>query len=112
MIPQAWVTSLWQLILLRLIYGTVLGGLIPTTTALIRREAPITIQGEVMGYNTSFRFFGNIFGPLLGGFVSGLFSISAVFYSTAALFLIAFIILYFIKKKPSVDLDDIIKGRS
>lgn len=112
MIPQAWVTSLWQLILLRLIYGTVLGGLIPTTTALIRREAPISIQGEVMGYNTSFRFFGNIFGPLLGGFVSGLFSISAVFYSTAALFLIAFIILYFIKKKPSVDLDDIIKGRS
>lgn len=112
MIPQAWVTSLWQLIILRLIYGTVLGGLIPTTTALIRREAPISVQGEVMGYNTSFRFLGNIIGPLVGGFISGIFSISAVFYATAALFLLAFILLYFIKKKPLQDLDDIIKGRT
>lgn len=111
MIPQAWVTSLWQLIILRLIYGTVLGGLIPTTTALIRREAPVMIQGEVMGYNTSFRFFGNIIGPLVGGFISGIFSISAVFYATATLFLLAFILLYFVKKKPLQDLDDIIKGR-
>lgn len=109
MIPQAWVTSLWQLIILRLIYGTVLGGLVPITSALIRREAPVAIQGEVMGYSTSFRFFGNIIGPLIGGFISGIFSISAVFYSTAFLFLIAFLILYFIKKKPLQDLDDIIK---
>lgn len=112
MIPQAWVTALWQLILLRLVYGTVLGGLIPITTALIRREAPVTVQGEVMGYNTSFRFFGNIIGPLIGGFVSGIFSISAVFYVTAALFFIAWIILYVIDKKPLQDLDDIIKGKS
>lgn len=112
MIPQAWVTALWQLILLRLVYGTVLGGLIPITTALIRREAPITVQGEVMGYNTSFRFFGNIIGPLIGGFVSGIFSISAVFYVTAALFFIAWIILYVVDKKPLQDLDDIIKGKS
>lgn len=112
MIPQAWVTALWQLILLRLVYGTVLGGLIPITTALIRREAPVTVQGEVMGYNTSFRFFGNIIGPLIGGFVSGIFSISAVFYVTAALFFIAWIILYVVDKKPLQDLDDIIKGKS
>lgn len=112
MIPQAWVTALWQLILLRLVYGTVLGGLIPITTALIRREAPVTVQGEVMGYNTSFRFFGNIIGPLIGGFISGIFSISAVFYVTAALFFIAWIILYIVDKKPLQDLDDIIKGKS
>lgn len=65
-----------------------------------------------MGYNTSFRFFGNIIGPLIGGFVSGIFSISAVFYVTAALFFIAWIILYVVDKKPLQDLDDIIKGKS
>lgn len=112
MIPQAWVTALWQLILLRFLFGTVIGGLIPTTTALIRREAPVSIQGEVMGYSTSFRFFGNIIGPLFGGFISGIFSISAVFYSTALLFLVAFFILNIVKKKPLQDLADIIKGRS
>ncbi|GEK34679.1 MFS transporter [Kurthia sibirica] len=112
MIPQAWVSALWQLIILRFLFGTVIGGLIPTTTALIRREAPVGIQGEVMGYSTSFRFFGNIIGPLFGGFISGIFSISAVFYSTAFLFLIAFLILNVVRKKPLQHLDDIIKERS
>ncbi|PKC50315.1 MFS general substrate transporter, partial [Rhizophagus irregularis] len=55
-IPQALVTSLWQLIVLRFLFGIFSGGLIPITTALIRREAPLEIQGEIMGYNQSFRF--------------------------------------------------------
>lgn len=55
-IPQAFVTSLWQLIVLRFLLGIFSGGLIPIVTALIRREAPVAIQGEVMGYNQSFRF--------------------------------------------------------
>src|SRR5699024_5524393 len=59
-IPQAFVSQLWQLMIWRLLYGIAIGGMIPVTTALVRREAPIHIQGEVMGYNTSFRFLGNI----------------------------------------------------
>ena len=56
-VPQAFVTELWQLVILRFLFGIATGGLIPITTALIRREAPIDVQGELMGYNTSFRFF-------------------------------------------------------
>ena len=41
--------------------------------------------GEVLGYNVSFRFLGNVLGPLLGGAVSSGFSISAAFYVTAFL---------------------------
>lgn len=108
-VPQAFVTSLWQLIVLRLLFGIVAGGLIPITSALIRRDAPVAIQGEVMGYSQSFRFLGNIIGPVLGGIVSGLFNIPAVFYVTGSLFLVAFIILYFIRKAPKQYMDDMLK---
>ncbi|WP_040224591.1 MFS transporter [Bhargavaea cecembensis] len=108
-IPQALVTSLWQLVILRLLFGIAVGGLIPITTAIIRREAPVDIQGEVLGYNTSFRFFGNILGPTFGGIVSGFIGISSVFYVTAFLFLVAVVSLYFTRKKPVQDFEDVLQ---
>lgn len=111
-IPQAFVTDLWQLIGLRFLFGIVSGGLIPITTALIRREAPIEVQGEIMGYNQSFRFFGNIVGPILGGFVASLGGIHSVFYTTGILFLTAFIVIYFIKKLPRQYMDDLLKNHA
>lgn len=108
-IPQAFVTELWQLMALRFLFGIVSGGLIPVTSALIRREAPIDIQGEIMGYNQSFRFLGNIIGPILGGMVSGFGGIHSVFYTTGLLFFIAFIVVYFIRRLPKQYMDDIMK---
>ena len=107
-VPQAFVSELWQLIILRFLFGIASGGLIPITTALIRREAPIEVQGELMGYNTSFRFLGNIIGPMFGGFISGYIGISSVFFVTGALFLIAFTIIYFARKKPRIDFEDVL----
>lgn len=107
-IPQAFVTELWQLMVFRLLFGIAIGGMIPVTTALVRREAPIDIQGEVMGYNTSFRFLGNIIGPMLGGIISGFIGIASVFIVTACLFLIGFLFLYIARRKPSQDFEDFI----
>lgn len=107
-IPQAFVTQLWQLVILRLLFGIAIGGMIPVTTALVRREAPIDIQGEVMGYNTSFRFLGNILGPMLGGIISGFIGIASVFIVTGALFLVGFLFLYIAQRKPSQDFEDFI----
>ena len=105
-IPQAFVTELWQLMICRLLFGIAVGGMIPITTALIRREAPIDIQGEMMGYNTSFRFLGNIIGPMFGGIVSGFIGISSVFIVTSSLFLIGFAVLFLAKRKPAQDFED------
>ncbi|WP_339254596.1 MFS transporter [Sporosarcina sp. FSL W8-0480] len=104
-IPQAFVSSIWQLMICRLLFGIAIGGMIPITTALVRREAPIDIQGEVMGYNTSFRFLGNIIGPMFGGIISGFIGISSVFLLTGALFLIGFGFLYYAIKKPVQDFE-------
>ena len=103
-IPQAFVSSIWQLMICRLLFGIAIGGMIPITTALVRREAPIDIQGEVMGYNTSFRFLGNIIGPMFGGIVSGYIGISSVFILTGALFLIRLCLPLLCKKKACTGL--------
>ena len=97
-IPQALAQQLWQLVIFRFLFGMAIGGMLPSITAFIRREAPLEMQGEVLGYNQSFRFLGNVVGPVLGGIVSGYSGISSVFYVTSALFILAFgILLYSIK---------------
>ncbi|TWT24414.1 MFS transporter [Planomicrobium sp. CPCC 101110] len=107
-IPQAFANELWQLIALRVLFGIAVGGMIPTTTALMRREAPVEIQGEVMGYNTSFRFLGNIIGPMFGGIVSGFIGIPSVFIVTGLLFLISFAFLKYTLKRPEQDFEDVL----
>lgn len=93
-IPQALAGSLGQLVVYRFLFGISVGGLIPCMTAYIRQVAPISIQGEVMGYNVSFRFLGNVIGPVMGGILAGHFGISAVFYLTSALFLFSGALLW------------------
>ncbi|MGY3836514.1 MFS transporter [Bacillus atrophaeus] len=85
-IPQALASSLSMLLVFRFLFGMAMGGLLPCITAAIRLKAPGSIQGEVLGYNVSFRFLGNVLGPLLGGVISSHFTISAAFYVTSFLF--------------------------
>ncbi|RWZ58817.1 MFS transporter [Halobacillus fulvus] len=84
-LPAAFVTDIWQLVVLRFLLGVSIGGIIPVRTAYIRQEAPVAMQGEVLGYNTSIRFLGNIIGPAMGGMLSGAFGFSSVFFVTSFL---------------------------
>jgi len=107
-LPGAFITEYWQLLLTRFVLGAAMGGLIPLRVAYIRREAPIAMQGEVLGYNTSLQFLGNMIGPSIGGIISGYYGFSSVFITTSVLLLICgFILLAAIRKqakamKPSV----------
>src|SRR5690606_40908298 len=104
-VPHAVVTESWQLSICRLLFGIAVGGMIPVTAALIRREAPVDVQGEVMGYNTSFRFLGNIIGPMIGGILGGFFGISSVFLITGVLFLVGFAFLFYARRNKEVDFE-------
>ncbi|OZU86998.1 MFS transporter [Virgibacillus indicus] len=87
--PGAFVTNIWQLVILRFLLGVSIGGIIPVRIAYIRQEAPLSMQGEVLGYNTSLRFLGNIIGPALGGALAGFFGFSAVFVVTSGLLILS-----------------------
>lgn len=92
--PGAFVTNIWQLVVLRFLLGISIGGIIPVRIAYIRQEAPLSMQGEVLGYNTSLRFLGNIIGPALGGALAGFYGISAVFFVTSALLILSGAIMF------------------
>ncbi|SDH70452.1 MFS transporter [Alteribacillus bidgolensis] len=98
-IPQAFVTSIWQLIILRFLFGMQIGGLIPCMTAYIRQICPISMQGEVLGYHISFRFLGNVFGPIIGGIIAGMLNISFVFVLSGSLFIISACILWIVLQR-------------
>ncbi|GAA0606584.1 lmo2377 family MFS transporter [Virgibacillus siamensis] len=86
--PGAFVTNIWQLVVLRFLLGISIGGLVPVRIAYIRQEAPLSMQGEVLGYNTSLRFLGNIIGPALGGVISGFYGFMGVFFVTSGLLIL------------------------
>ncbi|MBY6051887.1 MFS transporter [Cytobacillus firmus] len=92
-LPGGFVSNMWQLVLVRFALGVTIGGIIPVRIAYIRQEAPVAMQGEVLGYNTSLRFFGNIIGPVIGGMISGYLGFSAVFVVTSLLLILSGLIL-------------------
>jgi MFS family permease len=85
LIPQAFVTAGWQLILLRFLMGLSLGGLLPCIASVIRHSAPEGGAGKFLGYSTSAQYAGQVAGPLLGGFVGGELGMRPVFLATAVL---------------------------
>ena len=85
LIPQAFVDSGWQLVVLRFLMGLALGGLLPCIAAVIRHNVPETIAGSMLGYSVSAQYAGQVIGPLAGGFVGGHIGMRAVFLGTSAL---------------------------
>ncbi|WP_067727937.1 MFS transporter [Oceanobacillus damuensis] len=92
-LPGAFVTNIWQLVILRFLLGVSIGGIVPLRIAYIRQEAPLSMQGEVLGYNTSLRFLGNIIGPALGGIVAAAWGFPSVFFITSMLLILSGVIM-------------------
>ncbi|WP_017347344.1 MFS transporter [Pantoea sp. A4] len=82
LIPQAFITAAWQLVILRFLMGVALGGLMPCITAIIRHNVPSSQVGRMLGYSTSAQYVGQVGGPLFGGFVGGALGMRPVFLAT------------------------------
>lgn len=87
-IPQAFVTNVWQLGILRFLVGISDAALLPQVQTLLAKYSPNEYSGRIFSYNQSAQFMGNILGPLIGSTVSGEFGYGDVFLSTAFLVLI------------------------
>lgn len=85
LIPQAFVTTGWQLVALRFLMGLSLGGLLPCIASVIRHSVPDGATGSMLGYSTSSQYAGQVVGPLAGGFLGGHFGMRAVFLGTSVL---------------------------
>jgi len=85
LVPQAFVTEGWQLVVLRFLMGLSLGGLLPCIAAVIRHSVPAAVAGSMLGYSISSQYVGQVAGPVLGGFVGGHYGMRSVFFATSVL---------------------------
>lgn len=82
--------SVWMIIGMRFLQG-VFSGYINNATALMAGETPHNKSGWVMSAMTTAGVAGNLVGPLLGGFLSGLFGYRIPFFITGALMVCVFL---------------------
>ncbi|TBF87527.1 MFS transporter [Rhizobium leguminosarum] len=103
LVPQAYVTAAWQIVLLRLLMGVALGGLLPCITSVIRHSVPDTHTGRILGLSTSSQYLGQVAGPVAGGFFGGHFGMRSVFLGTCCLMAMGGVFTCFAKPRSSKD---------
>ncbi|KIS04290.1 Multidrug resistance efflux pump PmrA [Paucilactobacillus wasatchensis] len=86
--------NVWTLIALRLIQGA-FSGYINNAYALIASEVPQTQSGQAMGMLTTGSVGGQLVGPIIGGFIAGLFGYRIPFFIFGALMFMATLVTYF-----------------
>ncbi|MCL4466967.1 MAG: MFS transporter [Chloroflexi bacterium] len=90
-VPQAFVTSFFQLLALRMLTGAFLGGLMPSANALLARVTPAQHRGAAFGLSATASSLANFVGPLGGALVATQYGIRSVFLVTGGLFSLAFL---------------------
>ncbi len=94
-------SSIWMLLGLRLLNGTV-GGIIPASTALIASTAPAERAGWAQGMLQSFVTAGSIMGPLVGGLLADQIGFRMIFVVTGCLIFLATLVVTFLVKEKFV----------
>ena len=84
-VPHIFIFSIGQLFLLRLVYGFIAAGMVPSANALIRRSVKQEQVGKAFGLSSSIGALGWAFGPLIGGYLATN-SLRTPFWLTAAMF--------------------------
>ena len=89
------VTNVWQLVALRALQG-VFAGFISNAQALVASQAPRKDSGRALSTLITGAVSGQLFGPVIGGFLAQLFSIRNTFFITAGLLMVAFLLSLFL----------------
>lgn len=90
--------NIWQFLILRALLG-LLGGFIPNANALIATQIPRHKSGWALGTLSTGGVSGALLGPLAGGFLADNYGLRPVFFMTAAVLFICFMLtLFFIRE--------------
>jgi DHA1 family multidrug resistance protein-like MFS transporter len=88
-VPQFFVTSPWQLLILRGALGLVMSGVLASISALLANLAPEGRQGAVYGVDASLVSMANAIGPMLGATVAATVGLRAPFLLASGAFALA-----------------------
>lgn len=84
----AFVRNTVELGILRFLVGFSDACLFPQVQTMLTKNSPAAVTGRIFSWNQAAMYIGNIVGPLLGSFVSGMFNYSMVFIVTTVIVLI------------------------
>jgi DHA1 family multidrug resistance protein-like MFS transporter len=90
-LPQAFVTNVYQLLILRAGLGVFVSGVIPTINTIVQRSTSEKDRGGIYGIFQSALLVGNMAGPLIGGFLSASLGLRWIFLINALIFILAMI---------------------
>ncbi|CAI0803704.1 multidrug efflux MFS transporter [Serratia entomophila] len=99
---QGLATSVWQLFALRALMGLT-SGYIPNAMALVATQAPRDKSGWALGMLSTGQITGVIAGPLLGGLMADHLGLRVVFFVTAGLMFVSFLVTLFLIKERRVE---------
>lgn len=99
---MGFVTSVWQLFLLRMFMG-IFTGFIPMSQALISTQTPKDIAGQVLGTLQTGSITGSLLGPMLGGWIADSIGYATTFqFVSITVGISAFLVLFGIKEQRVV----------
>ncbi|CAI0690536.1 multidrug efflux MFS transporter [Serratia ficaria] len=98
---QGLATNVWQLFALRALMGLT-SGYIPNAMALVATQAPRDKSGWALGMLSTGQITGVIAGPLLGGLMADHLGLRVVFFVTAGMMFVSFLITLFLIKERRI----------
>jgi DHA1 family multidrug resistance protein-like MFS transporter len=107
-LPQAFVTDAYQLLILRAGLGVFVAGIMPTVNTLVQRNTEEKIRGGIYGIFQSGLLVGNMAGPLIGGVLSAVLGLRAIFIITTGMI---FLLLCW-QRGMTPEKDKVLRGRS
>lgn len=111
---QAFATNVWQLFFLRGVMGLT-SGYIPNAMALVASQVPRERSGWAISTLSTAQISGVIGGPLMGGYLADHVGLRAVFFITAMLLVVSFLVTLFLIKegaRPTVSKADRLSGKA
>lgn len=99
MVLMGMAQNIWQFLGLRAVLG-LLGGFVPNANALIATQIPRNKSGWALGTLSTGAVSGALIGPLIGGVLADLYGLRPVFFITATVLFLCFLLtLFFIKEQ-------------
>ncbi len=80
---------------MRAINGLCIGAMIPSSNTIITFLIPESKRGAAFGATSSASLMGNVLGPLCAGLSAMVFGLHAIFWITAALFIVIMLLIFF-----------------
>ena len=111
---QAFATNVWQLFLLRGVMGLT-SGYIPNAMALVASQVPRERSGWALSTLSTAQISGVIGGPLMGGVIADHIGLRAVFFITATLLMVSFLVTLFLIKegvRPTLKKSERLSGKA